>query len=107
MANLLHCWLCSVVAAIICGCSTTTTSALRTTAPARLDQRDKWTYLTIADASHRYEMPWEMPPCRAVVPLEAGRMYTFSIVNERFRRHRIPLVARIEREGQMLYDREI
>ena len=107
MTKFTHFWLCSVVIALICGCATTTKSPLRVTAPARLDQRDKWTYLTIADDSHRYEMPWEMPPCPAVAPLEADRIYTFTIVNERFMGAALPRVVRVEQDGLMIYDREI
>jgi hypothetical protein len=49
-----------------------------------------------------------MPPhYTGIVPLEADRVYTFTILQERFRRHYLPEVIRVEQDGRAIYDREI
>src|SRR5207249_1427271 len=34
-------------------------------------------------------------------------VYTFTILNERFKRYRLPEVGRVERDGRTIFDREI
>jgi hypothetical protein len=77
------------------------------TAPARLEQRGDWTWLTISDAKNSYELPWALQPHVGSVALEPNRVYTFTIVEEPFHyRFPIPQVARVERDGKVIYDRE-
>src|SRR2546423_2544860 len=77
-------------------------SAVVITAPAKLQARGEWIYLTIADGKDNYELPWAMPPHYAgSLALESNRVYTFTVIEEFFQRGiSIPQVVRVERDGK-------
>ncbi|HMJ65368.1 MAG TPA: hypothetical protein VK615_08445 [Candidatus Binatia bacterium] len=68
-------------------------------------------YLTISNENARYEVYWSYPPNydRPVV-LESNRVYTFTVIGEPINDCPslvVPRVVRVEKDGKMLYDREI
>ena len=79
------------------------------TAPARLENRDGWTYLIISNSNHSYELPWARPPhFDGDVALQADQVYTFTVIEEPFMRDvLIPHVAKVEQNGRTIYDREV
>lgn len=69
-------------------------------------------YLTISDAKHSYEFPWGIPPhYNGSVVLESNRVYTFTVIEEPLSLLGVgssfPVVVRVERDGKMIYDREV
>ena len=101
--------LCFVFSQLVANAAEQSKARVVITAPAKLEQRGDWIYLTISDARHSYDLPWAMPPHYAgSVTLESNRVYTFTIIEERSRSgFLIPEVVRIERDRKLIYDREI
>jgi hypothetical protein len=80
------------------------------TAQAKMVPRGDWIYLIIADASHRYELMWAKPPhFSRNIEIEANRVYTFTIVEEKSVWSSLftPRIAKVEENGLTIYDREV
>ena len=97
--------LCFVFSQLVASAAEQSNAPVVITAPAKLEQRGDWIYLTISDAKHSYDLPWAN--YAGSVALESNRVYTFTIIEEPFRSGFIPEVVRVERDGKMIYDREI
>jgi hypothetical protein len=109
MRTIVHVILCLVFSQLVADAAEQSNAPVVITAPARLEQRGDWIYLTISDARHSYDLPWAMPPHYAgSVALESNRVYTFTIIEEPSRSgFLLSDVVRVERDGKMIYDREI
>lgn len=82
--------------------------AIVITAKPRFELRGHFMYLVIADSTQSLDIVWGMPPEIQFkrLPLDATRVYTFTVGQKTHRRFTIPELRKVQLKGETIYDIE-
>jgi hypothetical protein len=83
--------------------------AIVITAKPRFELRGHFMYLVIADSTQSLDIVWGMPPEIQFkrLPLDATRVYTFTVGQKAHRRFTIPELRKVESSGETIFDIEV